>query len=97
EALTGRPPFLGGDIGAVLQAILEKRAPKPSSVADNLPESIDTWWAQALEEEFRSPSELAGALARALAPALRTSHTQRSASLPDRAPSALEATPMPSR
>ena len=97
EALTGRPPFLGGDIGAVLQAILEKRAPKPSSVTDNLPESIDTWWAQALEQEFRSPSELAGALARALAPALRTSHTQRSASLPDRAPSALEATPMPSR
>lgn len=96
EALTGRPPFLGSDVGAVLQAILEKRAPRPSSVADNLPGSFDAWWAQALAQEFDTPSEFAGALARALAPALRTSHTQRSASLPDRAPSPLEAlTPMP--
>jgi serine/threonine protein kinase len=96
EALTGRPPFLGFDVGAVLQAILEKRAPRPSSVADNLPGSFDAWWAQALAQEFDTPSEFAGALARALAPALRTSHTQRSASLPDRAPLPLEAlTPMP--
>jgi serine/threonine-protein kinase len=98
EALTGRPPFLGFDIGAVLQAILDKRAPRPSSVADNLPGSFDAWWAQALAQEFDTPSEFAGALARALAPALRTSHTQRSASLPDRSPSPLEAvTPMPPR
>jgi hypothetical protein len=96
EALTGRPPFSGFDVGAVLQAILEKRAPRPSSVSDNLPGSFDAWWAQALAQEFDTPSEFAGALARALAPALRTSHTQRSASLPDRAPSPLEAlTPMP--
>jgi serine/threonine protein kinase len=96
EALTGRPPFLGFDIGAVLHAILEKRAPRPTSIADNLPGSFDTWWAQALAQEFETPSEFAGALARALAPALRTSHTQRSASLPERLPPALEAlTPMP--
>jgi serine/threonine protein kinase len=96
EALTGRPPFLGFDIGAVLHAILEKRAPRPTSIADNLPGSFDTWWAQALAQEFDTPSEFASALARALAPALRTSHTQRSASLPERLPPTLEAlTPMP--
>src|SRR5690349_1222232 len=95
EALTGRAPFLGDDIGAVLQAILEKRAPRPTTVADNLPGSFDTWWTQALAQEFDTPGEFAGALARALAPALRTSHTQRSASLPDRAPLPLEVTPMP--
>jgi eukaryotic-like serine/threonine-protein kinase len=95
EALTGRAPFLGNDLGAVLQAILEKRAPRPSSVADNLPGSFDAWWAQALAQEFDTPSEFAGALARALAPALRSSHTQRSASLPERPPAALEMTPMP--
>ena len=95
EALTGRAPFLGNDLGAVLQAILEKRAPRPSSVADNLPGSFDAWWAQALAQEFDTPGEFAGALARALAPALRSSHTQRSASLPERPPAALDLTPMP--
>ena len=96
EALTGRPPFLGSDLGAVLQAILEKRAPRPGSVAENLPGSFDAWWAQALAQEFDTPGEFAGALARALAPALRSSHTQRSASLPERPPATLELTPMPS-
>jgi eukaryotic-like serine/threonine-protein kinase len=96
EALTGRPPFLGPDIGAVLQATLEKRAPRPSSLADNLPGSFDTWWAQAMAQEFETPGEFAGALARALAPALRTSHTQRSASLPERLALPLAAvTPLP--
>lgn len=95
EALTGRAPFLGNDLGAVLQAILEKRAPRPSSIADNLPGSFDAWWAQALAQEFDTPGEFAGALARALAPALRSSHTQRSASLPERPPGALDVTPMP--
>jgi serine/threonine protein kinase len=98
EALTGRAPFLGLDIGAVLQAILEKRAPRPSSIADNLPGSFDTWWAQALAQEFDTPGEFASALARALAPALRTSHTQRSASLPERLPDrAVFERPVPQR
>ncbi|HWO11392.1 MAG TPA: protein kinase [Polyangiaceae bacterium] len=95
EALTGRAPFLGGDLGAVLQAILEKRAPRPSTIADNLPGSFDSWWGQALAQEFETPGELAGALARSLAPVLRSSHTQRSASLPERAAASLEVTPMP--
>jgi serine/threonine protein kinase len=96
EALTGRAPFLGGDIGAVLQAILEKRAPRPTSIAENLPGSFDAWWAQAIAQEFETPGEFASALARALAPALRTSHTQRSASLPERPSAALsDMTPMP--
>ena len=90
EALTGRAPFLGADLGEVLQSILDKQAPKPSSLADNLPDSFDLWWAQALEEEFSTPSEFATSLTRALAPALRTSHTQRSALLPERAPASVE-------
>ncbi len=96
EALTGRAPFLGDDIGAVLQAILEKRAPRPTSVAENLPGSFDAWWAQALAQEFETPGEFASALARALAPALRSSHTQRSAALPERpAAASQDITPMP--
>lgn len=90
EALTGRAPFLGDDVSGVLAAILERQAPKPSSVADHLPGTIDLWWAQALEQEFATPDELATSLARALAPVLRTSHTQRSASLPERLPPASE-------
>lgn len=90
EALTGRAPFLGEDLAAVLSAILARQAPKPSSVADHLPGTFDLWWAQALEQEFATPNELASSLARALAPVLRTSHTQRSASLPERVPPALE-------
>lgn len=84
EALTGRAPFLGQDLGEVLEAILQRRAPKPSELADHLPPTLDLWWAQALEQEFSSPNEFAGALGRALAPALRSSRTQRSALLPDR-------------
>jgi serine/threonine protein kinase len=84
EALTGRVPFFGPDLPSVLEAILERRAPKPSSIAEHLPASFDLWWAQAIEQEFRTPNEFAAGLARGLAPALRTSHTQRSASLPER-------------
>lgn len=86
EALTGRAPFLGRDLGEVLQAILERDAPRPSSIADTLPGTFDLWWAQALEQEFNTPNDFASALTRALGPALRSSHTQRSASLPERAP-----------
>ncbi len=86
EALTGRAPFLGRDLGEVLEAILKRDAPRPSTVADTLPGTIDLWWAQALEQEFNTPSEFASSLTRALGPALRSSHTQRSASLPERTP-----------
>lgn len=82
EALTGRPPFIGADLPALLEAILERRAPRPSTLADHIPASFDLWWAQALEQEFQTPNELANALTRALAPALRSSRTQRSAALP---------------
>jgi eukaryotic-like serine/threonine-protein kinase len=84
EALTGRPPFLGEDLESVLQAILDRQAPRPSQLTDHLPGSIDLWWTQSLEQAFSTPGEFATALARALAPALRTSHTQRSAALPER-------------
>jgi serine/threonine protein kinase len=84
EALTGRVPFLGTDLAEVLEKILERQAPRPSSVTDNLPGTFDLWWQQALEQQFATPGELASSLARALAPALRSSRTQRSASLPDR-------------
>jgi eukaryotic-like serine/threonine-protein kinase len=88
EALTGRAPFLGEDLGAVLEAILKRDAPRPSSVADNLPGTFDLWWAQALEQEFSTPNEFATSLSRALGPALRSSHTQRSALFPERLSSA---------
>jgi eukaryotic-like serine/threonine-protein kinase len=91
EALTGRAPFLGEDLGGVLQAILDKQAPLPSQVADNLPATLDRWWTQALSQAFTTPGEFATALARALGPVLRTSHTQRSASMPERLPAVLEA------
>ncbi|MEO8181298.1 MAG: protein kinase [Deltaproteobacteria bacterium] len=84
EALTGRAPFLGTDLSELLQVILERQAPRPSSVTDNLPGTFDLWWSQALEQQFATPSEFASSLARALGPALRSSRTQRSASLPDR-------------
>lgn len=84
EALTGRAPFLGSDLGAVVEAILKRDAPKPSALAEHLPGTFDLWWSQALEQEFKTPSEFASSLSRALAPALRSSHTQRSAALPER-------------
>jgi serine/threonine-protein kinase len=83
EALTGRPPFVGGDLGSVFQAVLDRRAPRPSTLLSSIPGTFDLWWAQALEGEFTTPGQFAVALGRALAPALRSSHTQRSASLPE--------------
>jgi eukaryotic-like serine/threonine-protein kinase len=91
EALTGRAPFLGTDLAELLQVILERQAPRPSSVTDNLPGTFDLWWSQALDQQFATPGEFSSSLARALAPALRSSRTQRSASLPDRTAPVAEA------
>jgi serine/threonine-protein kinase len=90
EALTGRSPFLGSDLGEVLQKILDRQAPRPSAITNNLPGTFDLWWQQALEQQFATPAELSAGLARALAPALRSSRTQRSASLPDRTAPVME-------
>ncbi|MEY4549194.1 MAG: hypothetical protein RL685_5389 [Pseudomonadota bacterium] len=83
EALTGRAPFLGTELSEVLEAILERRAARPSTIT-NLPGTFDVWWTQALEQQFATTAEFSTSLARALAPALRSSRTQRSASLPER-------------
>jgi len=90
EALTGRAPFLGSDLDEVLQKILDRQAPRPSAITNNLPGTFDLWWQQALEQQFATPAELSAGLARALAPALRSSRTQRSASLPDRTAPVME-------
>lgn len=94
EALTGRAPFLGTDLAELLQVILERQAPRPSSVTNNLPGTFDLWWAQALEQQYSTPAEFATSLARALAPALRGSRTQRSASLPERIAPLAELVPL---
>ncbi|MEY2932271.1 MAG: hypothetical protein RL033_3020, partial [Pseudomonadota bacterium] len=83
EALTGRAPFLGTELSEVLEAILERRAARPSTIT-NLPATFDVWWTQALEQQFATTADFSTSLARALAPALRSSRTQRSASLPER-------------
>ncbi|HEU4578152.1 MAG TPA: protein kinase [Polyangiaceae bacterium] len=90
EALTGRAPFLGSDLAEVLQKILDRQAPRPSAITNNLPATFDLWWQQALEQQFATAAELSAGLARALAPALRSSRTQRSASLPDRTAPGME-------
>lgn len=82
EALTGRPPFVGSDLYSVFQAIREKDAPRPSTLASEIPGTFDLWWSRAVSSEFETPEEFSKALRRALAPALRGSLTQPSALLP---------------
>jgi eukaryotic-like serine/threonine-protein kinase len=77
EALTGRVPFLGSDLEETLAAIVARRAPRPSTLAE-VPASIDSWWAQAVAQEFTTAREFAGAVVKALEPALKSSRTQRS-------------------
>lgn len=77
EALTGRVPFLGGDLEETLEAILARHSPRPSSVAD-VPVTLDQWWARVTEQQFSSAQEFSNALSKALEPALRSSRTQRS-------------------
>ncbi len=81
EALTGRVPFWGNSETEIYRAILDRRATAPSKLAE-LPASLDQWWAQAVAQDFQTAAQFSAALGRALAPVLRSSHTQRSAVLP---------------
>jgi serine/threonine-protein kinase len=90
RALTGRPPFGGGDLPRVLFEIAYKNPVRPSEITPSLPEDVDLVLAIALakrpEDRFDSALDLAAALraacAGALDPALRTRATTQLASMP---------------
>ena len=62
HALTGRPPFGGGDEDAVLQAHRSQQPPAPSSVVTGLPPAMDAVVRRAMakrpEDRFASAGEL---------------------------------------
>jgi len=67
EALVGRPPFVSDHLGALLAKIHEARVDAPSSIASDLPASIDAFVARALarrpEDRFPSAKAMADELA----------------------------------
>jgi len=81
ECLTGKPPFVGENVMAVLAKILLEDAPRVGIVRPDVPEALDDLVARALakhpEQRPRDGAQLAGELA-----ALGTVHTaDRQASL----------------
>lgn len=70
ECLTGRPPFQGGNDGAVIAAHLGAPPPRPSRLRPGLPAPLDPVVARALakrpSERFATCGELAAAARRAL-------------------------------
>ena len=85
ECLTGRPPFLGGNVMAVLAKILLDEAPRAGELVDDLPPAVDALLARmlakdpalrprdgaALVEELRGLAA-GGAVAASAPPALTT-------------------------
>ena len=71
DLLTGRPPFLGGNVLAVIQQAAEKPAPKLRSLTPALDRDLETICAKCLEREpnarYRSAGDLAKDLERWLA------------------------------
>jgi TolB-like protein/tRNA A-37 threonylcarbamoyl transferase component Bud32/Flp pilus assembly protein TadD len=71
DLLTGRPPFLGDNVLAVIQQAAEKPAPKLRSLAPTLDRDLETICAKCLEREpnarYRSAADLAEDLERWLA------------------------------
>ncbi|MEP7126452.1 MAG: serine/threonine-protein kinase [Byssovorax sp.] len=70
ECLTGRRPFVGDSLGNVLFKIGVDPIPMPSSVAPDLPPSLDAWWERAARRDpaqrFQTARELIDALTLAL-------------------------------
>jgi predicted ATPase/serine/threonine protein kinase len=66
EMLTGRPPFLGQSLGALLLKHVNEMPAPPSRFVPGLPEAVDRVVLKALaklpDARFQSPLELAGAL-----------------------------------
>ncbi len=70
EALTGRVPFDGETVGAVIHSIMEGSYPAPCQLAAELPTAVDAWFETALhpevERRFPSAEIMAATLADAL-------------------------------
>ncbi len=70
--VTGELPFPGTDIGDVIVRVCTDRSPPPSSVAPDLPASIDVFFERALardpDRRFQTAQELAEAFGAAGAP-----------------------------
>jgi len=66
EALSGRRPFDGQTLGALLVAICNGPIPAPSTVDPSLPSGVDAWFARACDRDvgkrFATARELADAL-----------------------------------
>ena len=67
EAMTGRLPFSGDEVGEVLVEVCTAPIPRPSSIAPDLGPDVDRFFDRALarepEQRFQSVGELLGALA----------------------------------
>ena len=66
DLLTGRPPFLGGNVLAVIQQAAEKPAPKLRSLTPALDRDLETICAKCLEREPNARYRSAGDLAKDL-------------------------------
>jgi serine/threonine-protein kinase len=68
RAITGELPFPGDELGPVFAKILTASPPPPTRVASDLPRTIDSFFARALERDrtrrFQSVSEMLDELAR---------------------------------
>lgn len=66
EALTGKKPFEADTIGGLALKIHHEAIPAPTSIAGELPPSVDAWFSKACardpSERFQSAKELADAL-----------------------------------
>ncbi|MCO5168996.1 MAG: serine/threonine protein kinase [Planctomycetes bacterium] len=76
-ALTGRPPFEGASALAVLEQLLRAAPPAPSSLAPGVPRELDAACLRCLEKDPAARFKSAGALAGALADALRPRRRRR--------------------
>lgn len=90
RALTGRPPFSGADMPAILFEIVYKSPLRPSETAPNLPRDVDLVLAMALakhrEDRFASAAEFATAFRQAARGKLSANLRKRARALVDEYP-----------
>ena len=76
EMLTGRNPFVGPNIAAIMQRVLTATVARPSTLRADLPRSLDAWFARALEKDrerrFASVREMAVSYLASLEPQTTT-------------------------
>jgi alpha-tubulin suppressor-like RCC1 family protein len=70
RGLTGKPPFRGDTVGAVVASVLHRDMPVPTALNPELPRGVDAWFAKACArvpgERFSSAREMADAFAKAI-------------------------------